>query len=292
MRVIAIFIFVAAVVATPRTAAACQCYDSTPFAVPDPGTVVPTQPTFYVFVPRTPFNDEHHDAEVRGVPFTRRLVTRSSAFQVWRIDVLATAGSFELELDGYDPVRYTIGPTPQNHTRIIGVEQTGSLSEVYGCTTHIAFDFETTGTAIAYRFAWSDGTSTILPAYRSQYAPNALTALGRIGCDDGKWNDDGLAQSRAFVMFALFADGSEHKLGSSTAWLGPNGSRVPIELANAKVDPPRASRPPPPMNVEVTTWWRQMVAASAGMLVVAALLGLVAFARSRRRKHVARSASR
>lgn len=291
MRFIAIGMFAVFVAAANvRAAEACQCDDSTPFVLPDPGTVVPSQPTFYVFVPRTQFNYEHHDAEVRGAEFTRRLVTRSSAFHVWRIDVLAAAGSFELKLGAYDAVRYTIGPTPPNQARIVGIEQTGSLSDVYGCYTHVAFDFETTGTAIAYRFAWSDGTSTILPAYRSQYAPNALTALGRIGCDGGKWNDDGLAGSRAFVMFALFADGSEHKLGSSTARFGLDGSRVPVELVNAKVPrPPPAPIPPPPMNVEVTTWWRQVVAASAGTLAVAAVLGLVAVARSRRREHIARS---
>src|SRR5688500_11514955 len=181
-----------AVVVAPRTADACTCNESTtPIAVPAPDTIVPPNPTLYVFVPRTAYFDEGDArARINGAGSMRRLVATSPALQVWRFDVLLTSGSFELDL-GY-VVRYTIGATPPNRAYVVGVGQTGTLGEPVWCSAHVAIDLETTGTAIAYRFAWRDGTTTILPVFRSQYSQTASSALGLLGCDEGRWNVDGL----------------------------------------------------------------------------------------------------
>ncbi|HVK86419.1 MAG TPA: hypothetical protein VM513_20010 [Kofleriaceae bacterium] len=290
-RLAAVVVAVLALAGRPRVADACHCDgDGPPIVVPDHVTILPPNPTLYVFAPPSDIHVEH-GAEIHGARSVSRVVATSPKYIVWRHDVQLASGSFEVRVGPYYTVKYTIGDTPPNEAHIIGVEKAGDFDR-WTCSTHVAFDLESTGNAIAYRFAWSDGTSTILPVWRSNYVPHGATALGLVGCDDGRWNAYGLDQQRDLVLSALFADGSEHKLGTSSAWLSRAGARVPVELVGAKLAPPApAPAPPPTVMLETTTWWRQALAAGAGVLVVGVLAAVVARIGRRRRPHVERLAS-
>ncbi len=291
-RTVTVFASFAAALAVvaPRVAEACQCEEASPEVVPGPDSIVPPNPTLFVFVTPRYSQAGFDGGYVNVVHSITRLVARTPAFDVWRHDVMQSSGSFTLHLNS-DSYEYKIGPTPPNRARVVGVEQNGSLSELGGCGTHVAIDLETTGTAIAYRFAWEDGSSTILRAYRSEYTKTADAALGLVGCDEGVWNDVGLDKLRRFVLYALFADGSEHKLGASAARLGPSGSRVPLELMGARIEPPAPVDPPPSTVVEAASWWKQTLGAGTGALGGILLCGALALARARRRDHRPRSST-
>ncbi len=278
------------VVVTPRVAEACQCSEGSPEVVPGPHLIVPPNPMLLVFVPPDHSRAGFDGGYITGAPSVTRMVARSPAFDVWRHDVMQTSGSFTLQLNA-QAYAYTIGPTPPNRARVVGVEQNGSLGEPVGCGRHVALDLETTGTAIAYRFAWEDGTSTILRADRIEDTETAAAALGLLGCDGGVWNDLGLDRLRRFVLYAQFADGSEHKLGASTARLGPSGSRVPLELIGARIEPRAPARPPPSTVIEAASWWKQTLGAGAGALGGVLLCGALALARARRRDHRPRASA-
>jgi hypothetical protein len=230
--------------------------DSPSFGVlPAAGATVPPEPTLYAFIanphPRVRLVVEGAEASIEPV-------ATSPAYDVMRVRVHARDPGDEFVLhwrypDGSSvrPAYYQVGATtPPNQARVVGVTR---HTADWTCSFADTIKLELEGTAIAYRLAWADGSTTILPATdrvlwpapagagesageRESEAdapspPRVTTAeLGHINCTGYSIAPEALARPRSFVLYALHVDGSEVRIGSSIAQLGKDGVRLPVEL--------------------------------------------------------------
>jgi hypothetical protein len=289
---------VAALGPVPEARASCE----TPKVgfLPAPGGTLPPHPTIYVFVPR------HHPpgklVTIEGTEASFEPVATSRAYEVVRVRVAASKPGDEFTVrwryaDIFDSdrgylARYRIGATPPNRARVVGV--TRHLDR-WMCSFADAIRLELDGTAIAYRVDWRDGETTIVPAdgdalwpaYKDAPAPGTVTAteLGHLNCLGYSVDPEALARPRAFDLYALFADGSELRIGSSIAQLGDQGVRLPAEL----VGEVRDARPYPVSTAMVAEWlppwWTAAPGALGGAVV---LLGGALLGRRRHRDHAPR----
>jgi hypothetical protein len=272
--------------------AAASCASPRVGFLPAPGATVPPRPTIYVFIPRPHLGERR--VTVEGAEASVEPVTASRAYEVVRVRVLAHEPNQEFAVrwsdsDDADPeaghrARYRVGIAPPNRARVVGV--TRHLDE-WTCSFADAIKLELDGTAIAYRLDWRDGETTVVPAddralwpsYGEAPAPGTITSaeLGHLDCLGYSVDPEALARPRAFELYALFADGSELRIGSSVAQLGEAGVRLPTELVdqgqdvrlyNVSTTSVIAERPPP--------WWTAAPGALGGAVVLlgGALLGL------------------
>lgn len=229
----------------PEAGAIC---DSPEHAVlPASGTTVPPQPTLYAFNPHPSLEGR---LVVEGAEASIEPVAAAPAYHVTRIRVHAPDPGDEFRLywryangTSSHPAHYQVGATPTpNQARVVGVTH---HTMDWTCSFADTIKLELQGTAIAYRVAWADGEMTILPADdRALWpagssrgdadapAPARVTVaeLGHVNCMGHSVAPEALARSRPFVLYALYADGSEVRLGSAIAQLGKDGVRLPVEL--------------------------------------------------------------
>jgi hypothetical protein len=227
------------------TEAGAMCDSPEPAILPAPGTPLPPDPTLYAFDP-----DHNPKARliVEGAEASIERVAESPAYDVTRIRVHARAPGHEIRLYWRDgngstsrPAHYRVGAaTPPNQARVVGVTR---HTWDWTCSFADTIKLELEGTAIAYRVAWADGSTTFLPADdrvmwpgnaddAAALAPARITAaeLGHINCMGYSVAPEALARPRPFVLYALYADGSEVRIGSAIAQLGEDGVRLPVEL--------------------------------------------------------------
>jgi hypothetical protein len=262
--------------------------------LPASGETVPPRPTIYVFVP--------HPGEARvvveGAAASIEPVSKSEAYEVVRVRVLADDPGHEFDVhlrsaENPDPrsgrsAHYQVGDTPPDRARVIGVAR---HTHKWTCSYADTIRLELDGTAIAYRFAWRDGSTTVIPADDNVMWPMdeagvvTKASLGHLDCMGHSIDPEALASPRAFDLYALFADGSELRIGSSVAQLGDRGVRLPAELVDeghderpyALVTQVVEQRPPA---------WRTAALGALGGAV--ALLGVALVRRRRRRDHTPR----
>jgi hypothetical protein len=236
----------------PEAHAIC---DSPSFGVlPAAGATVPPEPTLYAFIP-----NPHPGMRlvVEGAEASIEPVAASPAYDVMRVRVHARDPGDEFVLhwryaDGSSvrPAYYQVGATtpPPNQARVVGVTR---HTDDWTCSFADTIKLELEGTAIAYRIAWADGSTTILPAdarvlwparagagagagagEAEASSPPRVTAaeLGHINCTGYSVAPEALARPRPFVLYALYVDGSEVRIGSAIAQLGKDGVRLPVEL--------------------------------------------------------------
>jgi hypothetical protein len=237
------------------------CIPPEPTVLPANGTV-PPQPVLYAFIPL------HRDLHaghfvVEGAEASIEPVAETPAYDVVRIRVRArdpghrftvhwspSNGSYAFGANlgrsrtsannGHSGRRffYKVGAAPPpNRTRVVGVTRNTFR---WMCSSEDVIRLKFESTAIAYRVAWADDSTTILPGdvgalwnpYRDYGSPSRVTAteLGSINCLRDSVAPEALARQRAFELYALYADGSEVRIGSSIAQLGKDGVRLPMEL--------------------------------------------------------------
>ena len=241
-----------------------MCGAPSPAVLPADGTIVPPQPTLYAFIP---LHNELHTGRfvVEGAEASIELAAKSPAYAVVRILVRARDPGHRFTVrwrsnngppgnnilsgrytgganNGYSgPVSYEVGTAaPPNWARVVGVKH-NTLR--WMCSSEDVIRFTLRGTAIAYRIAWADGSTSILAGddgamwtgYRDDKAPPrvATTALGHLNCMSHTVAPEELARRRAFELYALYTDGSEVRIGSSIAQLGKDGVRLPLELMDS-----------------------------------------------------------
>ena len=255
----------------PRSAAA-ECTEPPVFSPPK-GTHVPAHPTFLVTLP-TP---ELHDLDVRSA-HARRVLASGADFALVRVDSYATTGKLDVMVSRPRRIHfsdYELGDSDPNVVEIIGVTRSDEQT----------VEITATGNPIGFRFAWDDGRSTVIAT--AEQGHHLVARLGKVPCFG--WNLDAelLAQDRAFALFALFADGSEQRLGVSRLQLAEDVVQMPTDLVGAQLGRvPRAAPPPPIVRTEHTTIiqrapWPGWSGALGGFAVI---LG-AAFLRRRRRDH-------
>jgi hypothetical protein len=268
---------------------------------PASGTILPPRPTIYVFIPREMSLLYEAQVFVGGVGTIAgragaivELVAKSHAYEVVRVRVLDHQPGLELTVrwvstlgETVGRASYRVGDPPPDRARVVGV--THEEGDETGLSTG-SIRLELEGTAIAYRLTWDDGSTTILPAddaimwtaIDENPRPPPTADLGHVGCVGYSVDLEELSHPRAFDLHALFADGSELRIGSSTAQLGGHGVRLPLELVNGAPDA---------RGLEVATrlvappWWTGAVGALGGAV---ALAGAALLGRRRRRDHMPR----
>jgi hypothetical protein len=152
-----------------------------------------------------------------NVPITSELVNRSGTFTTYRIQLHANHGAAWLRAPSHEralAAEYTLGMQPANTSLVTGLRHVESRRKC-SSTEMIALDI--VGTAVAYRVDWHDGSTTFMDAPR----------LGFIGC--GAYNAV-LSELQGFDLVALYADGSEQRLGTSCAMIDHDRIRLPTEL--------------------------------------------------------------
>jgi hypothetical protein len=181
------------------------------------GGPLPPNPTVYLFVPMG------HDATfTSNVPISTELVDRSGSFAVHRVRIHATTGVVRIDAPGLfakTVAEYTIGEAAPNASLVMDVRH---LHYFGMCSGSDALEFDIAGTATAYRFDWHDSAT---PTYMSARDP----ALGYLWCGANNV-ESAIKQERGFELVALYADGSERRLGASTLMIGASHVRRPTEL--------------------------------------------------------------
>lgn len=238
----------------PRRAEACfdTCDSPSTGLSPPSGTVLPAQATVYAFVPVAPDEPAAElGLEVEGARFTVGRVATMPSFAAVRIDLAATGRSVVIRWhreDGptgrpiMDEARYPIGTPEASTATAIDVEYGRASRACEGDVSH-AIHVRLTGTAIAYRLDWSDGSSDVVPSDLrvlsrdgNRYGDPAhhTVEIGRVGWVGDTVGRGRLATLRRLDVTALFVDGTERLVGSAPAQL-----RDPHELD--PVTPPRGA---------------------------------------------------
>lgn len=228
---------------------------------PPPGTVLPASATVYLFVVNHDFEREPPaiGLEVDGARFTARRIATMPQYEVVRIDLASSSREVVIRWKSehaYDAteVRYPVGSPAPGDVHVTGVSDTHTA---WACSHTDTIDITLTGNAIAYRLDWSDGTSDVVPANlgvlwgrygRDEAAPSShQLALGFVSCMGDLVEPGRLATLRTFRLVALFADGSERRLGPASARLDHRTVRLPWELLRATT----ADGPPEPLRAPV-----------------------------------------
>jgi hypothetical protein len=290
-----------------------MCASPDPAFLPRSGEVVPPRPTLYAIVPDRSYATAGRIMvqDVHGIDVKPQIesVSKSDAYEILRIRVpLEEPGehftvSWHIGAEAADAearyrASYRIGSAAPNRARVVGV--THHLDR-WTCSYADTIRLELEGTALAYRFAWHDGTTTIVPgddaaiwrhddSDSSGREPPATTyaELGHINCLGLSIDPEALDKVRGFELYALFADGSEVRLGSSSAQLGEQGVRLPLELVEVPgVRPsagPGAGAGEPATFAVISEgpspWWSAALGALGGAI---ALAGVAIAAGLRRR---------
>lgn len=281
---------------------------------PRAGTVMPARGTAYLFAPiwgrslreAAGVDDPPGEPtiEVEGARYTSRVVVTSTLYIVVRVDYEATAPRISMRWreSGEPAASYPIGkaaPSSANHATVVKVEHVESS---WTCSHNDTIDIALDSNAIAYRLAWVDGTSTVVPAdtqilwshHQDTAEPvEQLIQLGHLNCLGHNVDPTLFASARAFQLFALFADGSEQVFRTAGAMLREGEVRLPHELLLATARPSssreglEASASSEPLDAPPRG--RLWTLIGSGAVLGGALLTLLLqHLRTRRRDHVPR----
>lgn len=179
---------------------------------------------------------------VKGATFTAHIASQTRFVSAVRIEYQASAPELSVRWQGRDwrmSATYPIGELARPRTTVVAVEPKQTRVSCLSRSTTLGIAFESN--AIAYRLAWDDGSSQLLP-------PNALAPktpaeaqlhqlhLGQVGCQGHSVPPEQLATERAFLLSALYADGSERVFPPARAMLRARGDlRLPLELIEVPV---------------------------------------------------------
>ena len=280
-----------------------MCGSASPGLSP-PSGLLPVNPTIYVFMPH--WGDNLDDMlEIKETQYGTKLKYRvedagqNDAFHAFRVIIEADAetGPFTVEMGQMAIGAYAIAAAPPvNRAQVTGVTH---VSDHWTCSYTEAIELALEGNAIAYRVEWADHTTTVVPPSHStmwHYGAaepelRSATQLGHLNCMDHDVDPKLFDKPRAFELYALFADGSTHRIGSAIAQLGEHGVRLPTELVGAGAEA-AARMVPGPSSVlfrEVETmpaWWSVATGALGGFAVL--VIGALAV-RRRKTAHVPRA---
>jgi hypothetical protein len=257
---------------------------------PEDNSVVPPQPTLYVFVPNL-----FSDGETYSVSFAAKNVATHEPTETLRSQIVNTNPSsvvYAVTSDAVEGIllltvtyagdaytfKYRIAPIPiENRARIVSLY----VATVPCEHTDNAIRLEIDGNAAAYRLDWDDGTTTIESPWPDGEKQSVV--LGP-GCDATEAERHETARLRKFSMRALFSDRSTLGLGASELVATRKDVRLPIELLDAKV-PVEQRAPPLVVHATADLTHAAMVTGAAtggGIVVLGAFAGSL---RARRRKH-------
>jgi hypothetical protein len=219
MKVLACAVVVAAMlgmVGARSTEAACRW--PPPGISPASGTVLPPRATVYQFVPRRGDIDSvlSDGLEVEGAIASVQRIATMPAYDVVRIDLTATSPEVTVRWQAFHEtgvveVRYPIGAVAASDAQMVSITHTR-----HHWTCSATDVIRMAGNAIAYRIEWWDGTVSVMPAgldmmWRGLDAARATHELtiGNASCLVATTEPRALQRSCAFVLVALFADGTE-----------------------------------------------------------------------------------
>jgi hypothetical protein len=282
--------------------------------------VLPENATVYLFVPR-----ERREVmpqpleralEVDGASFAVREIAVTGILHILRLDLVAEKSALTIRWRPDAEVDHAVATYPIGTPAAAAVMVTDVSHEnpPWACPYHDAIGITLTGNAIAFRLDWEDGTSTVLPPnehYRSEddkqrepMAPRYTIWAGTMACRGDSVAPDLLAKLRSFRLVALFSDGSEHRVGSSSMRHddgaprdAPHDVRLPRELLYPEpaFDRPRPTaqcqvasdqdHPPISIGARCERGWVGRVALVGLTLGVMFVLGAL---RRRRRRHLPR----
>ena len=287
---------VAAILVHVGVADACQCDPRPSLAVSPPlESTVPAHPTFYVFAPRlddsaaTTFVDgfavKNLGVEAPIETFRTKIVDIDPEYVVYAVTSDAREGTVELDVmygGSKETGRYTIADAPvEDRARVIGLDHDPSYTS--GDEEGERIWLESDGNAVALRFAWDDGTSTVIPpdslfwSYPAQMV--SLPHRTRLGMFCGHTNVAlaQLAKNRGFGLYALFADGTSRRIGGAQIELSRDTLHMPIELVDARA-------PDLPRPIAVDRVDRKATIAIGGLVGLACWLATQLVARRRRHR--------
>lgn len=284
----------------PRAAEATSCAPFEGGVSPSTGAPLPARGVIYLFVPLWHETESgrtrdlasiEEQLSIMGATYETRAVQRDATAIVLRLAYQATSPKIELTFKRRYPFSATypiVAELPKNHATVKSVEhRTGGG----GMTLHQnAISIELDSTALAYRLAWSDGSTTFVPNNLLGYVsadpdpdPEHRLLLGDLPCMRHNVMPERLAVTRAFKLFALYADGTEAifpvtaraRLGTSKI-SGDAQLRLPTELVGTTAGPHR----PTPLFLRLLSDLRDNLPLVA--LCFTIFFGLGFFARHRR----------
>jgi hypothetical protein len=256
MRMLLVFLFGVSSMLAARTAAADCGYRTAMFS-PVPDTPLPPQGTAYLFAPRwtDPYASEISNRQPAAIPeeILQELVVEGARYHahaiatspseiVVRIDYVAEAPQLTLRW-GERAFTYPIASSSSSSSsssekNVACVTDVEHQKAEWSCSPPNEIVIGLRGNAIAYRLAWSDGTTTItrgMPLWDpEQERPKPFTSaftFGDLGCAGENVDLDALAHQRSFRLSALFADGSEQVFPvAATTWLADEHALLPVQL--------------------------------------------------------------
>jgi hypothetical protein len=283
-----------------RAAAMCGSPSS---GISPPSGPLPTNPTIYVFIPH---GDKllEDKLEIKDTSYGGKLKYRleqvgaTDAFDTFRVVVntdSATDG-FTVKIGELASAEYTIAPaTTSNRAHVTGVTH---ISDEWTCSHTDVIELALESNAVAYQLQWDDSTTTVVPpsadlmwggrSGAEKPMLQTVAQLGHLNCMGNNIDPDLFDKPRSFELYALFADGSTHRLGAATAQLGEHGVRLPIELVGAASQSEAGTRIVPAPSaldfpVKAPWWWSLVLGAVGGLTVL--VLGAIA---ERKKSHVPR----
>jgi hypothetical protein len=274
-----------------------SCATPSPELSPPSGPL-PTNPTIYVFMPH---GDEllADKLEIKDISYGTKLKFRleqvgtNDAFDTFRI-VVNTENmppDFTVEIGDLAKGVYSIAPTATtNRAQVTGVTH---VSNDWTCSHTNSIEIALEGNAVAYQLQWDDGSTTVVPPDQQvmwggggeleKSTLRHLIELGHLSCIGNDVDPALFDKPRAFELYALFTDGSKHRIGAATAQLGKHGVRLPIELVGAGSDSGTRTASTMFFTANDPWWWSLMLGAVGGITVL--VLGTVV---ARKKSHVPR----
>jgi hypothetical protein len=250
----------ALLVAIPHPADACCEPDPLTATRPRSWTVLPPNPRILAFVP-----GPASQRITANAPFDQRLVDDTHWFHVYELRFEIDVGTLIVEVptSGSKTTRasFPISVASANHAQVTAVDTKISCNDI-----GIALDIP--GNAIAARVDWHDGGAATWPEIWDD-TPTLKVFIGSA------------MELRSFTLVALFADGTDRVLGTSSMRYRPFDGEVnrrPLELLDTHWPmlagpwlPERAPtvRQPSPFDVDDPR--------PRGLLAVGLLLALVAW---------------